>query len=170
MGSKQLTRAKMSFAPAWILDSALKEELESNWTDTFDTVDERNVGHNANVIPSHVVYKVKNDENNVKITKARICPNGNRDRMKKTVRKDSATAQFDIIRLLLSLASIFLFRLSCIDIKGAYLQSGPIKRQIYVRPPRELGLPRHILWKLKNCHTESRRPDASGPKKLILGL
>lgn len=116
--------------------------------DIHDEVDERTIKGNANVIPSHIVYKVKNEENNVKRMKARLCPNGNRDRMKTTVRKDSATAQFDEIRLLLSLASIFMFRLGCIDIKGAYLQSGPVKRCIYVRPPQDLGIPRYILWKL----------------------
>lgn len=149
VGSKQLTRRKMSSAPSWILDSALKEELDANWSETFDKVDERKIGDNSKVIPSHVVYKVKSGGNKVKRMKAQICPNGNRDRMKKSVHKDSATAQFDIIRLILSLASILLFRLGCIYINSAYLQSSPIKRRIYVRPPRELGLPRHILCKLK---------------------
>lgn len=96
-----------------------------------------------------MVYKVKNEENNVKRMKARLCPNRNRDKMKKTVRKDSAKDQFDVIRLLLSLETIFMFRIGCIDIKGAYLQSGPIKRRIYVIPPIELGLPRYILWLLR---------------------
>lgn len=78
----------------------------------------------------------------------RIFPNLNRDKMKKTVRKDSETAQFDIIRLVLSLTTVLLFKLVCVDIKGPYLQSGPISRCIYVRPPKELNLPRCILWEL----------------------
>lgn len=61
LGSKKFTRKKMSLTQAWVLESALKEELEASWTDTFETVDERDVGDNANVIPSHVVYKVKNE-------------------------------------------------------------------------------------------------------------
>lgn len=81
--------------------------------------------------------------------KARLCPNGNRDRLRKTVQKDSAIPQFDIIHLLLSLATIFFFDLGYIDIKCAHLQSGPIRRIIYVRPPRELNLPRNILCKLR---------------------
>lgn len=130
VGSKQLTRSKMACAPSWLLDKALQEELSSNWSDTHDEVDERQIKRDANVIPSHVVYKIKNEENDVKRMKARLCPNGNRDKLKKTVRKDSATAQFDVIRLILSLATIFTFRIGCIDIKGAYLQSGPIRRSI----------------------------------------
>lgn len=139
----------MAFAPSWILDRALQEEMESNWHDTHDEVREEDVQGNANVIPSHVVYKVKNKENNVKRMNTRLCPNGNRERIRKTVRKDSATVQFDVIRILLSLATLFAFRLACIDIKGAYLQSGPIRLCIYVRPPQELELQRNILSSLR---------------------
>lgn len=32
--------------------------------------------------------------------------------------------------------------------KSEYLQSGPIKRTIFLRPLRELGLKRDILWNL----------------------
>lgn len=145
VGGKQLTRSKMAFVPSWVLDRALQEELDSNRHDTHDEVKEHEVGANANVIPSHVVYKVKNEEQNFKRMKARLCPNGNRDKLRKTVRKDSASAQFDVVRMLLSLTTLFRFRLACIDIKGAYLQSGQIKRCIYVRAPRELGLGREIL-------------------------
>lgn len=82
-----MTRSKMSFAPSWLLDEALKEEITANWDDTFDVVDDRTVSTNANVIPSHVVYKVKNEEGNVNRMKARVCPNGNRDRLKKLCAK-----------------------------------------------------------------------------------
>lgn len=101
-----------------------------------------------NVISAHFVYKVKSDEKGKKRLKARLCPHGNRDKMKDTIRKDSATAQFDVIRLICSIASILRMRLGCIDVKGAYLQSGPITRDIYVKPPRECNVPRGILWKL----------------------
>lgn len=67
--------------------------------------------------------------------KARICPHGNRDVEKDYVRKDSATAQYDVILLILAIVTFLPFRLGLVDIKGAYLQSGPIRRDIYVRPP-----------------------------------
>lgn len=68
--------------------------------------------------------------------------------MKGDVRKDSSTAQFDIIRLMLSLVVILNFRIGVIDIKGAYLQSGAIKRRIYVRPPPDIANTRGKLWLL----------------------
>ena len=39
-------------------------------------------------------------------------------------------------------------RLALADIKGAYLQSGPMKRDIYVRAPRGWKSTRGKLWKL----------------------
>lgn len=47
-----------------------------------------------------------------------------------------------------SIATILCFRLGCLDIKGAYLQSGPIRREIFVRPPHECAKKRGIIWKL----------------------
>lgn len=91
----------------------------------------------GNVITSYVVYKLKCDKRGQRIRKARIVPHGNHDDGKKFIRKDSATAQLNIIRLLPSLTMFLDFRLGMADIKGAYLQSGPVKRDIFVRPPSE---------------------------------
>lgn len=68
---------------------------------------------------------------------ARICPHGNRDDMKVEIRKDSGTAQFDEIGLLLAISTLLPMSIGVIDISGSYKQSGPIDRDIFVRPPRE---------------------------------
>jgi hypothetical protein len=76
-----------------------------------------------------------------------MVPHGNRDREKAGLRTDSATAQFAAIRLLLSLAVLLNFRLSSIDISGAYLQADPITRDIFVRPPTGWTSP-NVVWKI----------------------
>lgn len=111
-------------------------------------VDERDVPRDANVVGSHMIYKVKSEENERKRLKGRLCPHGNHDDLKGKIRSDSATAQWEVIRLLLSLVVILRFFIGCVDIKGAYLQSGSITRLLYVRPPRECGGMRGKLWKL----------------------
>lgn len=80
--------------------------------------------------------------------KARIVPHRNHDTEKDEVRKDSSSAPLFVVRLLLSLATFLGFRIATADIKGAFLQSGSITRDIHVRPPRELKGTRGILWKL----------------------
>lgn len=148
IGSDQVTRKRMECAPQWILDKAVRSELEVNWKDAYVPIIESDVPRKANVITSHFVFKIKKEEGGKMRLKARLCPHGNRDKMKNDIRKDSATAQFDVIRLFCSMAAVLQFRLGCLDIKGAYLQSGPIQREIFVRPPKECGSIRGMLWRL----------------------
>lgn len=148
LGSEQVTRRKMECAPPWIVEKAVKTEYNSNWANSYIEMKDADVPKGANVIGSHIVDKVKVEENNRKRLKAHLCPHGNHDNEKDSIRKDSATAQFDVIRLLCSIAAFLRFRLGCLDIQGAYLQSGPIRRDIYVRPPPELRTRKGILWKL----------------------
>lgn len=114
----------------------------------FEEVNESELDKHANIIGAHFVFKVKKEEKGKRL-KARLCPHGNRDKMKYLIRSDTASVQFDSIRLLLSLAAFRGFRLGCIDIKKAYMQSGRITRDLYVRTLRELNCGRGILWKLK---------------------
>lgn len=152
IGSKQVSRSKVEFAPSWILDEAFQTEHDSNWKGAYKPVREDEVAKDANVVRSHVVYKVKTNEDGERALKARICPHGNEDDDKDEVRKDSANAQLAVIRLMLSLVTFLGFHIKTADIKGAYLQSGPIQRNIYVRPPREWhysgSYTRGILWLL----------------------
>lgn len=131
-----------------MIDKSVENELKSNWDGAYVSFQKGSVSRHANVISSHFVYKIKRKENEKKRLKARLCPHGNREKMKDYVRKDSATAQLDVIRLFCNLATILGFRLGCLDIQGAYMQSGPIQIDIYLRPPPEWKTPIGIIWKL----------------------
>ena len=147
-GSHKVSRGKLDFAPPWLLEQAFEMEHESNWVEAYEQVGERDIPAHANVITSHMVYKLKTDEIGNRDLKARIVPHGNHDAEKDEVRKYSSTPQLFVIRLLLSLVTFLGFRLGMADIKGAYLRSGPVSREIFVRPPREWTGPRGTLWKL----------------------
>lgn len=94
------------------------------------------------------MYNLKIEEGQKRL-KARLCPHGNHDNEKGRIRKDSSTAQFDVVHLLITVATMLRFTLGCVDVKGAYFQSGPIMRDVFVRPPHEWKGPRGVLWKLK---------------------
>lgn len=96
----------------------MREEVSQNWNDAVQEVHESKVSKNSNVIRSHT-HKIKSEKKGKRM-KARICTHGNRYIMRKTVRKNSANAQFDVIRLLLSFASIHYFWLGCTDIKSVF--------------------------------------------------
>lgn len=57
-----------------------------------------------------------------------------------------------MVRLLLSLITFLEFTIKTADIKGEYLQSGPVMRDLYIRPANEwmksMSYRKGILWTL----------------------
>lgn len=147
IGQRQVTSSELEFAPPWLLNDALQAELEANWNGAYIETPASTVDKNANVFSSHVVYKVKDGDDGQLKLKGRLVLHGNRDKDRFAVRRDSASADLSIVRLLLSLALILDFDIATADVKGAYMQSGPIKRELYVRPPKHIAH-RNVLWKL----------------------
>ena len=148
VGNVQMSEADLHFLPCWIIDKAIAKEME-NYKDAFREVEWMHLPKCSNVISSHHFFDVKLDgrERKYKL-RCRLVPHGNRDRYKNELRTDSSTAQFPAIRLVFSLAALHGFALATLDIKGAYLQSGPLCRDIYMRPPASFCKSKSILWKL----------------------
>lgn len=107
IGNSQVTITRMQSAPSWLTHKALTEEHNNNWATAYEEISEKDIPEGANVISSHVVYKIKTDEKGEHRLKARICPHGNKDAMKDGIRKDSATAQFNVIRMMLAMTTFF---------------------------------------------------------------
>lgn len=55
----QVSRKNMNRAPQWLLDKAVKEELENAWESAFEEVNDSEVPFSSHVISSHTVYKVR---------------------------------------------------------------------------------------------------------------
>jgi len=122
--------------PRYLLWNAYNDE-ESKFKETVRDVMALDVPENANVITSHVIYKVKlNDDGSFKM-KARIAPHGNKDKERDQLKSDSASCPPTGIRMLLSIAAIMKWPLSKIDFTSAFLQTGEAQRDVYVIPPRE---------------------------------
>ena len=145
-GTEQFTKSQGRDVPEWLYDKALQQEME-NWRGQYSPCPVGDVPPGSNIVGSHVVYRVKVSDTGEFKFKARLVVHGNEDAEKDNIRKDSATAHLTTIRLILSMAVCFNLKLGKIDIKAAYFQSGAIRRQIFVRPPRELLLFR-TLWRL----------------------
>lgn len=148
IGTGQVTASAIAFAPSWVVEKSMKAEHDENWTGAYEEVHESDLERGANVISSHVVFKVKsNDDGSLKL-KSRIVVHGNRDDERELIRSDCAAADMLIIRLVISLATMLGFNMATADIKGAYMQSGPIQRNVYVRPPRDCSRKRGMVWRL----------------------
>ncbi len=91
----------------------------------------------SNIIRSHVIYKVKgNDDGSLKM-KAQIAPHGNEDKDHHELKTDSAQCPSTGIRILTSIATIMKWPIAKIDFAGAFLQTGDAKRDVYFISPRE---------------------------------
>lgn len=121
-----------SFLPPRSLEEALHAELEVNWKGTSIEPPASTVKNNANVISSNVVYKIKDgDDGQIKL-EGRLALRGNWDKDHFAVRQDSASAGLSVVRLLISLALNLDFDVTTAGVKGAYMQSGQTKLELYV--------------------------------------
>lgn len=68
--------------------------------------------------------------------KGRNFLHGIRYRDRFCVRRDSSSAYLALIRLVVSIGIILGYSFGTADVEGAYIQSGPAKRDIFVRPPK----------------------------------
>lgn len=134
MGSKQVTASQLSFAPAWILEEAIQKELDDNWRGAYELVGYVDLSPDANVIASHVDFKLKEDHDRSLRLKARLVLHGNRDKDRFKVVRDSAAAELMVVRMVLCIASIFGFSVATADVKSAYMQSGGVKQEISCVP------------------------------------
>lgn len=87
---RQVTASTLEFAPQWLLDEALQAEIDDNCHGAFSEIPAFTIEENANVIRSHVVHKVKEENNGTLKLKARLVLHGNRNKDRFTVRRDSA--------------------------------------------------------------------------------
>lgn len=83
--------------------------------------------------------------------KARIAPHGNEDSMKYQLRSDCSQCTPTGIRVLLSLATLYEWRISKIDVTSAFLQTGHAERDVHVRPPAESYQRKWFLWLLNSA-------------------
>jgi len=146
-GNKEFMLYQAQALPPFITQNAYDKE-ENAFLKTVRPVHVSEIPERANIITSHVLYKVKNCDDGTQIMKARIAPHGNKDCDKDGLKTDSTSCPPIGIRSLISIASIFKWFLVKIDFKSAFLQTGNAKRDVYVVPPRECSTRSSHYWLL----------------------
>ena len=88
-------------------------------------------------IPTKWVVTDQSDSGKNEPYKARMCIRGDLENGKDVIRSDSPTASKEAIKLALIIAANEGFKVQSGDIKSAYLQGELLKREIFVKPPKE---------------------------------
>lgn len=148
IGTRQVTKRELEGMPDWITKKSMDLEVTENWASVTEEVSAQEMPRDANLLSTHFVFKIKKTEQDERMLKARLVVHGNRDEEKDEVRKDAIAADMMMTRLVLALGMIMNFSFGVADIKGAFMQSGPAHRDIYIIPPAAYKSRRKVYWKL----------------------
>lgn len=72
----------MKFVLSWIVEKAVKEEVENISNNAFELANETDIPDSSNIMPSHSVFKIKENKRGVKKLKEHLCRQENRDKYK----------------------------------------------------------------------------------------
>ena len=125
----------------------VKEAMDlehQNWK-KFGVFQEVPRGQDQNIISCRWVISEKFDEKNERSVKARLVARGYEETGLNVV--TSPTASKAALRVFLTVTQAQNWKIECLDVKSAYLQSHALKRELYLQPPVEYRTEGHV-WKL----------------------
>lgn len=151
-GNESFMKHRAQAFPQFCL-AAVYETEQADPPKTVKLVPLWDVFSTANIISSHVLSKIKtNDDISLKL-KARIVPHGNENCMRDMLRTDCSMWPLAGFCFVSSIASLWQWRLTKIDLKTAFLQIGSAERDVYVIPLYESDDRRkHLLLLLTASH------------------
>ena len=128
--------------------AAKEKELNdfSNY-DVYEVVDRPKKG--TNIINTQWVLVEKDKADGTTVTKARLCIEGNLEQNRHLIPVDSPTVNPISVRIIATIGASLGYDFQTADVQRAFLQSDSITRDVFVKPPPEMGLPRDKVWKLK---------------------
>ena len=83
-----------------------------------------------------------------KVTKARLYLRGDLEKSLHQICRESPTVNKIYLKILLTIAVSQKWTVKMCDVERAFLQSDPIQRDVFVKPPPELQLPKNKILKL----------------------
>lgn len=128
IGHNQVTRRKFDLVLRWVIRKAIELEGEKNVPKASEIVLDLQAQGGSTVINSHRVYTIKDSETGTLKEKGPKYMHANGDEMKVGLRKDSGTAQFFNIWLMVYIATCMNAKRGLVDITGAYIKSDLIMR------------------------------------------
>ena len=124
-----------------------KELSDFSSYDVYEVVDRPPRG--TKVINTQWVLVEKDKPDGTTVTKARLCIEGNFEENRHLIPVDSPTVNPISIKVITTIGASLGHSFQTADVQRAFLQSDAITRDVFVKPPAEMNLPRDKVWKLK---------------------
>ena len=128
------------------VDAKQKELRNHKNFEVFDGVDSNEA--TDKIIATGWVLIEKEKHDGTKVTKARLCLRGDMEKSLHKICRESPTVNKMSLKILLSIAVSQGWEIKTCDVERAFLQSDQIQRDVFVKPPAELDLPRGKVLKL----------------------
>ncbi len=146
----RMTQAAKEFNPDLLFRSRCEEI--SGWVNNnvFEEVYSTDVGTDAVVIGTRWEDSWKQGHLGTKILKSRLVAKGNQEDSSDL--NTYAPTSKEVLMLMTSLASTNRWRIETMDVEKAFLQSRELRREVYLRPPKEaVGDDKSTLWRIKTA-------------------
>lgn len=129
-----------------------KEREVNGWLErkVIETIDRNGVPEDAQIIGMTWVLSWKLDSFVNRTAKARLVARGNEEDRVAMVTY-SPTFKKDTFRFVLQVAASKDWTPTVIDVKKGFLNSDPIHREVFLRPPKELNCGNKTIWKLNRA-------------------
>lgn len=114
--------------------------------DVYEIVEKPN---NKNIIGTEWVLVEKDKPDGSKVTKARLCLRGDQEAGIHQIPRESPTVNKISVKILVTLAVSQGWDIRSCDVERAFLQTENITREVFVKPPAEMNLPRNKVLQLK---------------------
>ena len=128
------------------VEAKQKELRDYDHYEVFDIVDYPN---SDNIISTEWVLVEKEKMDGTRVTKARLCLRGDQEKALHNIPRESPTVNKISVKLLITIAVSQGWQINSCDVERAFLQSDEIQREVFVRPPPEMNLPRGKALQLK---------------------
>ena len=135
-----------------LIQRARETEI-SGWREfnVMKEVDRNEVPEGYQILSIIWVEVWKNSSLGKRYIKSRLCVRGNLEKSSNVMQTYAPTASREILMACLSVMTNSKWRLQSMDVEKAFLQSGPIDRLVFVRPPKGAGTSPNIVWKLNTA-------------------
>ena len=137
IGHKEFLLHQAEGLPLHLMWNAYHDEA-LRFLKTVREIPVHEVPKNSNIIASHVIYKLKEMDDESFKMKARIAPNGNKGKDKDMLETDSSQCPLTEMGTIVPIQPVMQWPLAKTDYTSAFLQTGEAKRDVYVVPPGEI--------------------------------
>lgn len=148
VGARQVKKSELDDMPEFFAKKEMEAEVAETLVHVTEEVEATGMPKYANLLSTHFFFKINKSEDENRKLKARLVVHENKDEEKDKLRKDAIGADMTTTRMVLEFGMMMNFTFGVAGIKGTYMQSSPVHRDIFIITPSAYKKRHLVYWKL----------------------